>query len=945
MRETLHQAVTVARKELGGFFASPAAFLFLGAFLLVTLFVFFWFETFFARNIADVRPLFKWLPLLLIFLVGAITMRSWSEERRAGTLESLLTAPVSTLALVLGKFFAGLALVAIALALTLPLPITVAFLGPLDWGPVIGGYIATLFLAAAYLAIGQTMSARTDNAVVALILSCVVCGVFYLLGSEAATRLVGTRAAEWLSLIGTGSRFESITRGVLDLRDLYYYVSLVGLFLSLSLFTLERIRWAGNPGNAQHRAYGWIFGLAAANFLAANLWLAPVGWARADITHDHRYSLSQATRDALGRAREPLVIRGYFSAQTHPLLAPLVPQLRDLLEEYAVAGGGRVQVEFVNPQEDKAKEEEAAAKYGVQPVPFQVASKYQASVVSSYFDLVVSYGDQFERLGFRDLIEVKGRGDSEFDVALRDPEYAITRAVRKVIAGYQSGASPFAAIGDTVSFKGYVSPNERLPQPLQNLRADLDAVLAELQQESGGKLQTTFIDPDAEGGQVGRELTQRHGFRPQIASLTDPRPFWFYLSFEGKGGMQPVALPAEPGRDKLRAALVAGLQRMGSGALKTVAVVGAEAEGYANLRKVLGENLRLIDTDLANGKVPAEADLLMLLSPTALKERQVFAVDQFLMQGGSVVMLSSPFNTQVTDSIAALEQRSNLEDWLKHYGLSMDQKLVMDPQNAAFPVPVMRYVGGIPVREMRMLAYPPFVDVRAGEGLSADSPITANLQQLTFAWPSPIRVEQDKQAGRTLTVLARSSEQAWLADGRAVMPDFERHPRGGFAPGDKPESATLAVALEGRFESFFKGKNAPAADASAPAAQAGTGDTGVIERSPENARLVLIGANNFASDMTLGILSSGMGTFYGAPLSFLQNVVDWSLEDPSLLALRGRTQFARTLEPLEAEQQQFWEGLNYVLALGGLALVWLARRGLRGAREKRYELILKEAHA
>ena len=124
-------------------------------------------DTFFARNIADARPLFDWMPVLLIFLIAALTMRLWSEERRAGTLEGLLTLPVPTWRLVLGKFLAALALVAIALALTLPLPITVSVLGPLDWGPVLGAYLATLLLAAAYIAIGLFVSTRTDNPIVA----------------------------------------------------------------------------------------------------------------------------------------------------------------------------------------------------------------------------------------------------------------------------------------------------------------------------------------------------------------------------------------------------------------------------------------------------------------------------------------------------------------------------------------------------------------------------------------------------------------------------------------------------------------------------------------------------------------------------------------------------------------------------------------------------------
>ena len=147
--------------------------LFLAAFLGVTLFIFFWVATFFERNLADVRPLFQWMPVLLIFLVAALTMRAWAEERRGGTLELLLTSPTAPSELVLGKFLGAMVLVLIALALTLPLPITVALIGPLDWGPVIGGYVAAVFLAASYVAIGLWVSCRTDNQIVSLILTVV----------------------------------------------------------------------------------------------------------------------------------------------------------------------------------------------------------------------------------------------------------------------------------------------------------------------------------------------------------------------------------------------------------------------------------------------------------------------------------------------------------------------------------------------------------------------------------------------------------------------------------------------------------------------------------------------------------------------------------------------------------------------------------------------------
>ena len=241
MKLSLKQAWAIARKELGAYLSSPIALIFVGVFVGVTLFTFFWVETFFARNIADVRPLFQWMPLLLVFLVSAMTMRQWSEEQRSGTLEVLFTLPVSRVQLVLGKFIAVMALVALSLALTLFLPITVDALGNLDWGPVLGGYLAALLLGAAYVSIGLFVSSRTDNQIVALIVSVLICGAFYLVGAGAGSNLA---YSEILRAIGTGSRFESIERGVIDLRDLVYYLSLTVLFLVLNVVSLDVKRWS-----------------------------------------------------------------------------------------------------------------------------------------------------------------------------------------------------------------------------------------------------------------------------------------------------------------------------------------------------------------------------------------------------------------------------------------------------------------------------------------------------------------------------------------------------------------------------------------------------------------------------------------------------------------------------------------------------------------------------
>jgi ABC-2 type transport system permease protein len=220
IKPALAQAGSIARKELSAYFSSAIALIFVGVFLVATLATFFWVDAFFARNIADVRPMFRAMPVLMILLVGALTMRQWSEEQREGTLEVLLTLPVRRASLVLGKFLAVVALVAVALALTLFIPITASLLGNLDWGPVLGGYLAALLMACAYAAIGLFISSRTDNQIVALIVTLLLCGAFYLVGTSLVTDLAGATLGEALRAIGTGSRFESIERGVIDLRDL-----------------------------------------------------------------------------------------------------------------------------------------------------------------------------------------------------------------------------------------------------------------------------------------------------------------------------------------------------------------------------------------------------------------------------------------------------------------------------------------------------------------------------------------------------------------------------------------------------------------------------------------------------------------------------------------------------------------------------------------------------
>ncbi|MCK9506275.1 MAG: Gldg family protein [Porticoccaceae bacterium] len=968
--DTQHQAAgaaakdvirRVAVKEITLFFASPIAYLFLATFAAITLFVFFWGEAFFSRNIADVRPLFEWMPVLLIFLCATLTMRLWSEERRTGTLEFIHTLAVPLWQFVLGKFLGCLFLLVLALAITMPLPFTVAMIGDLDWGPVWAGYLAAFLLGASYLSIGLFVSARSDNQIVSLISASALCGIFYLLGSSAITDFFGNRAGEWLRLLGTGSRFEAITRGVIDFRDLYYYLSIILVFLCLNTFALEKERWAGRE-RPRHRQWQTVTALALANALGANLWLGQLNSLRVDVTEGNQYSISDATRGYLAQLQEPLLVRGYFSSKTHPLLAPLVPQLQDLIKEYEIAGHGKVRAEFIDPLAEPELEEEANRKYGIKPVPFQVADRYQSSIVSSYFNVLVQYGDEYEVLGFRDLIEIQARGEADLDVQLRNPEHDLTRAIKKVLNTYQAGGNLFDTVRNELVFHAYTSADNLLPEELVLFRQEMQKVLEETRQQAGGRFSVRFVDPDANDGAEGRRIAEEYGFMPMTASLFDDQPFYFYLTLSS--GDQVVQVPVdELTEESFRQNLDAGIKRFASGFTKTVALVTpgggftpyGDSPRFSRLESFLGAELNVVREDLTDGRVSGEADILLLAAPENLDDTQLFAVDQFLMQGGTVIAATSPYSASLSNrSLTLRKYNSGLEKWLRHHGLMVEENLVLDPQSTPFPIPVTRTVAGYRLQEIRMVDYPYFVDIRS-DGLNRDNLITSELPQAMVAWASPITVDMEKQEGRTITELLHSSTDAWLSDSLEVMPSITGQGGSAFTPEGERQAYLLSVVSEGRFDSYFAGKPSPLAeqkqsDADDPSqgeSEESESDTSedekalqldrVIEHSPESARIILFSSNDFLRDQVIEIAGSAQQSEYLNTLQLAANAVDWSLEDAGLLSIRSRGHFNRTLPPMEHGRQVFWEYLNYGLAILALAVIVLVERRQRRASHRRYQ--------
>ena len=237
------QILAIFRRELAGYFSTPIAYVFIVIFVFLSGIFTFYLGNFFARGQADLLPFFNFHPWLYLFLIPALAMRLWAEERRSGTVELLLTLPITALQAVLGKFLAAWVFTAIALALTFPMWWSVNFLGDPDNGVIAASYLGSLLMAGAFLAIGSSISALTKNQVIAFVLSAVVCLMFVLSGFPLVLDFFSAWAPEFIvetiSSFSFLTHFNAIGKGVIYLNDVIYFLSLMAFWLFANVILIE----------------------------------------------------------------------------------------------------------------------------------------------------------------------------------------------------------------------------------------------------------------------------------------------------------------------------------------------------------------------------------------------------------------------------------------------------------------------------------------------------------------------------------------------------------------------------------------------------------------------------------------------------------------------------------------------------------------------------------
>ncbi len=429
---------TIARRELRSMFDHPMGYILLVVFIVVNDFLFF--RQAFLFGVATLRPMLELLPWLMLFFVPAVTMRALAEDIRAGTLEVVLAQPISELQLLLGKYVGQLLFVWLALALTLPIPIGFSFGADLAAGVMVAQYVGAAMLAAAYTAIGVWASSLGRNQVTAFIVGVAVMFALLLIGLGPVTMSLPPELAGVVANIGVLTHFTSIARGVIDLRDVVYFLSVTAIFLVLAYGSLMGRKLAPGGASLARLRLGTL--LMTITLVVVNLFGRHIG-GRLDLTPGKAYTLSPATKAILGNLPDLVTIRLFVSSELPPEVSMLRRDVDDLLSDFRAAGDGMVRLVVQDPTGNEELEEEARS-FGVPPVQFNVARKSEFQIKEGYLGLAVQYADESES------IPVIQRSD-DLEYRLASFVWSLIRPDTPAIGFYEAPLKPGQQQGPTYS--------------------------------------------------------------------------------------------------------------------------------------------------------------------------------------------------------------------------------------------------------------------------------------------------------------------------------------------------------------------------------------------------------------------------------------------------------------------------------------------------------------
>jgi ABC-2 type transport system permease protein len=424
---------TIARRELKALFDQPIAYILLVVFTGVNALLFF--REVELYNTASLRPMLDFLPWLLLFLVPAVTMRALAEDARSGTLEVVLAQPITELELLLGKYCGQVLFLLIALAITLTVPLGLALGTAPELGILVAQYVGAALLIVGLTAVGVWASSVTQNQITAFIVGVFVMFLLIFVGLDQLLVGLPPRLGAIAGALGVLSHFSQIARGVIDLRDAVYFVTLAALFLVLAYFSLLSRKLTARGEALKRLRLGTV--LLAVAVVVVNLFGRNIA-GRLDLTPGRAFTLAPATRQLLRTLPDLVTIKLFVSSALPKEIESTRRDVDDLLRDYRAAGHGKVKLVIADPSTDSSARREARTS-GVPPVQFNVLGQGELQVKEGYLGVAVRYADAVKTIPFVQQTN--------------DLEYRLTSDIRALTHPERSSVA-FGEISDAAATRG-----------------------------------------------------------------------------------------------------------------------------------------------------------------------------------------------------------------------------------------------------------------------------------------------------------------------------------------------------------------------------------------------------------------------------------------------------------------------------------------------------------
>lgn len=673
--------------------------------------------------------------------------------------------------------------------------------------------------------------------------------------------------------------------------------------------------------------------LVGANVVCFTLLFDKVRGLRADLTDDGLFQLAPETVALLQEPEEPLEVFFYYTAidKLHEKLRPVAFLVADKLREMGAASNGKVVVRLVEwDKAEKEVQDRATDTFGVKPIQLQVQTADEAAVRNTYFSVVVAYGDQHERFEGRQLWRITALG-SDIIVEPENVEYLLAKSINKVVRGFNSVGAALATKNLEATVDFYFSPEAELPENLKKVSAHAKKVAEKLRAESAGRFKFTVEDPtgDAPDKVKLRAKLETMGLRDLQLDPTQPG-FWSWAVMKVGKKYAPIALlnfSEDFTESDMRDAVQGTLKQMVPGFLTVVGIATPEPEEdpmarmmgrqappqeFGDLREMLGAEFEVKSVDLKTGKpIPRDVSTLLVMRPNGLSDRAIFELDQFVMRGGRLVVCADAFGFDMQAAVSTGKPEikradlGKLKELLRHYGAEIEDSYLLDTESLQLTLMDQVYEGGRQRPTTEKLKYPYFL-APTPEATDAKHPITTRLRNLLFCYATPVSLAEavaaaesrpaktGVPAGVVGTVLVRTSAEASTTSDPS---EGNRMARSSYAPPPAAKSYGLAVALQGRFPSFFADRPippAPTKEGEAPASRS-TEESRLLKLSGDTS-VTVIGDADFISPITAHFFQ--LSDELRANRSFLRNAVDFGGDDQRLMAVRNREQTRRPLTEL-----------------------------------------------